>query len=294
MLSEKQMDEIKEHLGLAQNPLFLFDNDSDGICSFLLLQRYLGRGKGVAIKSFPSLTKDYLRKAEELKSDYIFVLDKAIISKEFFDYIHELNLPLIWIDHHEVQVQIPDFVNYYNPLHGDIKSEEPISFICYELTRRQMDQWIAIAGCIADKFIPPFYKEFSISYPDLAIESSDAFDILYNSKIGKISRIINFGLKDRVTNVVHMTKFLIKADSPYSVLEENKKNILMHKRFNEIDSKEKKLLQKALLVAKKSQNLLYFQYGGDLSISADLSNELNFLFPKKIVVVVYIRGTKGN
>ena len=31
-----------------------------------------------------------------------------------------------------------------------------------------------------------------------------------------------------------------------------------------------------------------------MSISADLSNELCYLFPKKIVIVVYVSGIKGN
>jgi single-stranded DNA-specific DHH superfamily exonuclease len=39
MLNDKQIDEIREHLEKAQNPLFFFDNDDDGLCSFLLLQR---------------------------------------------------------------------------------------------------------------------------------------------------------------------------------------------------------------------------------------------------------------
>mgnify|MGYP000905709012 CR=1 FL=1 len=72
MLREKEISEIREHLERAQNPLFFFDNDSDGVCSFLILQRYLGRGKGVCIKSFPSLDRRYLRKVYELNADYIF------------------------------------------------------------------------------------------------------------------------------------------------------------------------------------------------------------------------------
>ena len=58
MLTENQIEEIKEHLDKAQNPLFFFDNDGDGLCSFLLLQRFIKKGKGVAIKSFPELTPD--------------------------------------------------------------------------------------------------------------------------------------------------------------------------------------------------------------------------------------------
>ena len=75
MLTKKQIEEIRGHLNSSQNPLFLFDNDQDGLCSFLLLQKYLGRGKGFPVKSSPSLTQDYFRKVEEFNADYIFVLD---------------------------------------------------------------------------------------------------------------------------------------------------------------------------------------------------------------------------
>ena len=76
MLTEKQVKEIREHLEKAQAPIFFFDNDADGLASFLLLRRYINRGKGVAIKSFPDLNESYARKLYELKPDYVFVLDK--------------------------------------------------------------------------------------------------------------------------------------------------------------------------------------------------------------------------
>ena len=73
MLTEKQIKEIKEHLEKAQNPIFFYDNDPDGLCSFLLLQRYIERGRGVAIRSFPELDANYFRKVEELNAYYIFI-----------------------------------------------------------------------------------------------------------------------------------------------------------------------------------------------------------------------------
>jgi len=66
MLTKNQIIQIKEHLEKAQNPLFFFDNDQDGLCSFLLLQRFIERGKGVPVRSFPGLTKEYFRKVNEL------------------------------------------------------------------------------------------------------------------------------------------------------------------------------------------------------------------------------------
>jgi single-stranded DNA-specific DHH superfamily exonuclease len=40
--------------------------------------------------------------------------------------------------------------------------------------------------------------------------------------------------------------------------------------------------------------MLYFQYGGELSISSDIANELFYRFPDKVIVVAYIKGTKAN
>src|SRR3989344_9231832 len=100
MLNAKQAEEIKEHLEKAQNPVFYYDNDADGLCSFLILRRALGRGKGVVIRSYPGLDKGYARKAEELGADYVFVLDKPELTREFVEEINKMGLPLVWIEHH--------------------------------------------------------------------------------------------------------------------------------------------------------------------------------------------------
>ncbi|MBU4069364.1 MAG: hypothetical protein KJ646_00105 [Nanoarchaeota archaeon] len=295
MLTKKQITEIREHLHSAQNPLFFFDNDADGLCSFLLLQRYIERGKGVSIKSFPSLTQEYFRRVKELNADYIFILDKPSVSKDFFNEARQINIPIVWIDHHATDLkEIPDYVHYYNPFFNKLKTTEPVTDICYQITSKKDDLWIAVAGCIADNFVPDFYLNFKKKYSDLSLDSKNAFDIFYKTEIGKIARIFNFALKDKTTNVIHMLKFLMKIKTPYEVLEENSKNYAMHNRFNEINKKIQKLIEKAKQVEINHEKLLFFQYGGNLSISSDLSNELSYIFPEKIIVVVYITGTKAN
>lgn len=296
MLTKKQVNEIREHLEKAQNPLFFFDNDPDGLCSFLLLQRYIGRGRGVPIKSFPEMNKDYFRKVKELNADYIFILDKPVISPDFFSEAEQINIPIVWIDHHDVQVEIPKFVNYYNPIYNKDKKSEPTTYLCYQVSQKKEDLWIAVVGCISDKFIPEFYSQFEKDFPDLIpkLKPKDAFDIFYNSEIGKIARIFSFALKDRITEVINMLRFLMKVNSPYKVFEENSKNYSMHKRFNQIDIKYQKLMEKAKELGNSPDKILFFQYGGDLSISSDLSNELMYRFQEKIIVVVYITGIKAN
>ena len=79
MLTEKQFEELREHLEKAQNPVFLYDNDADGFCSFVLLRRFIGRGKGVAVRTYPEIDIGYAKRAKELGADYIFVLDRPFL-----------------------------------------------------------------------------------------------------------------------------------------------------------------------------------------------------------------------
>jgi single-stranded DNA-specific DHH superfamily exonuclease len=293
MLTEKQINEIRDHLNNAQNPLFLFDNDQDGLCSFLLLQRYIGRGKGFPIKVSPELTKDYFRKIRELNADYIFILDQPEVEKGFFDEVEKINIPVVWIDHHDTDLtKIPGYVSYYNPLFNKEKTMEPVTALCYQVSNKKEDSWIGVAGCIADNFFPDFYKDFKKDYPELAIEAKEPFKIFYSSEIGKISRIFGFAMKDRVSNAILFFKFLMKVKSPYEVLNESKFNKSFHMRFSEIEEKFNRIIEKA----KKETygNLLFFKYAGDMSISADIANKLKFLFSEKIVVVVYTKGYKAN
>lgn len=294
MLTKKQVNEIKEHLEKAQNPIFFFDNDPDGLCSFLLLQRYIGRGKGVPIRSFPEMNAEYFRKINEFNSDYIFILDKPVVSKEFLEEARKFNIPIVWIDHHKIDnLEVPDFVYYYNSALGRTKKCEPVTALCYQITNKKEDFWIAVIGCISDRFIPPFYAKFNKLYPDLSIKSKDAFEILYKSQIGIIIRMFCFALKDKTSNVMQMIRFLIAVRTPYEVLEESNKNREMHIRFRQISKKSEKFIEKAKSLSSNGK-ILFFQYSGDLSISSDLSNELTYLFPEKIVVVIYTTGIKAN
>lgn len=291
MLTEKQIKEIREHLEKAQNPLFFFDNDADGLASFLLLRRFINRGKGIAIKSFPDLNASYARKLYELEPDYIFVLDKPAIAAGFFEEAKNLNLPIVWIDHHNIPMPENKEIFYFNPYHND-KTNEPVSYLCYKIIGKEDDLWLAIIGCIGDGFFPDFVSEFEKKYPELWGENiKTAFQALYTTEIGKITKILSFALKDRTSKVVKMLKFLTTIKSPFEILDEEKAQSILY-RFKQVNSKYSGLIEKARKFSKG--RVLFFQYGGELSLSADIANELFFMFPDKVIVVAYIKGAKVN
>jgi single-stranded DNA-specific DHH superfamily exonuclease len=290
MLTNKEIEELREHLENARNPVFFFDNDPDGLCSFLLLQRAIGKGRGVAIKSFPGLDKNYFKKVEEFKADYIFVLDKPLIDLEFIELAEKNNIPLVHIDHHNVPKTPIKF--YYNTFYSS-GLIEPTSYLCYKLFNKREEQWLCLIGCITDAFLPDFAKSFKTENPDL-IDSQykDAFDILYHTKLGKITQIISFAMKDKTSNVVSMIRFLIKARTANDILEENAKTKVFFDRFNHINEKYQKLIKKADESIRG--DILFFTYSGDLSISQYTANEIFYRHPDKAVIVAYSQGGKVN
>jgi len=299
MLTEDQINEIREHLERAQNPVFYYDNDADGLCSFLILRKFIGRGKGVIIRGYPDLDASYARKASELNADYVFVLDKPVLSRGFVEEIHNLGLPFVWIDHHAVQTEdfSKEFDNFhvYNPTmnKGSDKSEEPVTYLSYKIANRKEDLWLAVVGCIADHYMPDFADEFGEKYSEFWGKNiKEPFDALYNTEIGRIAMGFNFGLKDSITNIVRMQNFLISSSGPNDVFSEVNSNSSFRRNYGMIRKKYDLLLEKARKGI--DGNLVFFDYSGEMSISSDLSNEISHRYPDKYIVVAFRKGALVN
>jgi single-stranded DNA-specific DHH superfamily exonuclease len=310
MLSEKQVKEIREHLEKAQNPVIFFDNDCDGLMSFVMVRKFMERGKGVAVKS--TFDESYFRKIEEFNSDYVFILDRPNVSKGFIKRVVEKGIPVVWIDHHDVPkkdlITLDEFDNsekiliediskdlifYFNPCSNS--DAEPVSYLVYKTLGKKEFMWMSMIGCIADNFIPEFAKDFAKDYPELwKVNAKEAFDLLYNNDLGKIIHLLDFALKDRTTNVVAMLNFLNSVKSPFEILKEDSRNLGIHSRYKKVHSIYSKLIERAKKIARRSSKVIFFEYGGELSISANLSNELSYCFPGKVVVVAYVRGAFVN
>jgi single-stranded DNA-specific DHH superfamily exonuclease len=303
MLDANSLNELREVLEGSANPIFYYDNDADGLCSFLLLRRWLGRGYGIAIRGHPGLGKDFAKKAKELGADKVFVLDKPVIGEEFFEEIREYGLEIVIIDHHK------DSLDYANRegvvLYNDYSEEDgagrPVSSICYELVGNKGESWIAMMGCIADHYLPEFvddFKEKFGEYWNSGIEKP--FDAYYGSEIGKLAMALNFGLKDSTSNIVKLQKYLSKIKGPDQILAEVSGNDDFRKKYNFLKGKFDGLISDESNI-KEIGKILFFDYSGDVSMSSDIANYLSYKYKDKILVVAYtsqgfvnisIRGSK--
>ena len=298
MLSENKLQELRGRLESAQQPVFYYDNDADGLCSFLLLRRWLGRGEGVAVRSYPELGEEYARKAAEKGADLAVVLDKPVVAPAFFRALEHANIAAVWIDHHAVQQEhalLPASVSIYNTaLTRQGKREgEPVSALAFAVCRRKEDVWIAVMGCIADHYLPGFTSEFVKRYPEYWKKNIRApFDAYYATEIGKIARALNFGLKDSASNVERLQEYLLRCKNPEDVLAEVPENEQFRVMLATLQRRYDELLEKAS--SAREGKAIFFSYGGATSMSADLANALAYRYPECRVAVAYLKGAFAN
>ncbi|MBN1502746.1 DHH family phosphoesterase [Candidatus Woesearchaeota archaeon] len=276
--TNEQIQELREELESSFRPLIFFDDDADGLSSFLLFYRFIKEGKGVILKTYPMLDDKFIRKVEEYHPDKIFILDIPKVSQDFID---NAKTKVVWLDHHQPAAR--KNVKYYNPL---IKSTNnntsPTSYWAYKVV--EQDIWIAMAGCIGDWFIPDFKNEFIKEYPDLlSSRIKKPEDALFNSKIGLLAKIFNFIVKGKTSEAMTCVKILTRINDPYEILEQTSpQGRFIYKRFQKINTEYDELLKQVKVTNDKI--ILFIYSGNKMSFTSDLSNELLYRHQDKFVI----------
>ena len=272
------LKEIRDYLDNCENPLIFFDDDSDGLASFLLLYKYINNGKGIAV-THPTLDDSYLKKVDEYKPDLIFLLDKHKIEQDFVD---KVNVPVIWIDHHPV-VDIKG-VKYFNPMINNQKNY-PTSYWCYEIVKENL--WIAMVGIMADWSLA-YFKEFSKNYNDLVKKDiKDPEDLYFGTKFGILAKLFTFILKGKASEVKKSINILTRIQDPYEILDKTTpRGKFIYERFEKMNEEYEKILDDALKNNIITKNILiYTYYTKNTSFTQILANELMYKFKDKIVIV---------
>lgn len=271
------LKEIKKYLDSSENPLVFFDDDSDGLASFLLIYKYLNRGRGIVVNR-PTVDESYVKKVDEYKPDLVIVLDKHNIEQDFVD---KINIPVIWIDHHPI-VDIKG-VKYFNPKLYDLK-DYPTSYWCYELTKENL--WIAMIGIMADWSLAHL-DDFRKEYPDLIDkEVYEPNDLYFGTKFGILAKLFTFILNGKSQEVKKYINVMTRINNPYEILDKTTPNgKYIYERFEKMNKKYQKILEDAMNNSIITKNILIYTYSKETSFTAILANELMHNFKDKIIFV---------
>lgn len=268
----KELDECKR-------PLFFYDDDADGLCSFLQLYGYKKEGNGLCVKISP-LDDKLVRKVEEYGADKVFILDIPVVSEDFFD---KIKVPVIWVDHHPNE-KVHGVIHYNPRLEG--KDSKPTSGLCYDIVKDNL--WLAVTGMISDWAYPKdLVKEFRKNYPKLLPSKIRTPEkALFETKIGELAKIFNFILKGNNKDVKKSVNILTRIETPNEILKQTtpqgkylyKRYLQLSKEYNDFLNQAEKQLS--------DDKFLIFKYKSSQSITSLLSNELLYKYPEKIILVV--------
>lgn len=281
MLTQKQVQFLREELQTAKNPLFFYDDDGDGLASFLLLYRMHREGTGVRVTTSSKVDAQSIRKVNELNPDKIFILDIPLLEQEFVD---QAKRPVFWIDHH--QPQDVKNVHYFNPRIKEPDAYIPTTKWAYQISGNQDDLWIAATGCLADAYLPEFIDGFVEKYPDLLPEKSDLTTMLYRQPLGKLVKMFFFLLKGPNSEVKKSVKVLSRIKSPYEIFrQESSAGKFLYHRFEKINEMYENILDDAKKKATRSNLLLFTYPSTKWSFTAVLANELLAMHPNKVIII---------
>ncbi|MBI4159100.1 hypothetical protein HY500_02475 [Candidatus Woesearchaeota archaeon] len=273
--------EIREIIEKSQNPLVFFDDDPDGLCSYLLLEKKYKKFKGVILKNSPVLDERYILKVRQYCPDLILVLDKPMISDEF---IKEAHVPIIWIDHHSPE-NFHGGVDYFNPRLRDDKDNRPVSYWCYKITNDNL--WIAMVGIVGDWHLS-CYTQFKKKYKDLVPSKiiKNPPEVMFDTDFGKIVKVFSFILKGRAGDVYEYISLLLNIRTPYEILsQKSEAGKMLYEKFDKVNKVYKTFLEKAILESREDKLVVFTYSHKKYSFSSELSNELIYRYPDKVILV---------
>ena len=287
MLTKKEIDKFRSYLKKSENPLIFYDDDPDGLCSYLILKKYIQKGKGAVLKTTSSLDLKMFHKIEEYSPDLVIILDIPIVAQDFID---KINVPILWLDHHPILKR--KGVHYFNPKANQKEGEvPPTTYLMYKITEEK-ELFLGTLGSIADWHIPEYAKEFSEKYPDILPKHMKAPpEIIVDSKLGDLIKVFALILKNPTSKVNKAANLLLKIEDPYEILEEKTPRAkyilkLIQKQSNEYNkvmeeiNKEKPTKEKLYIVELPKTNNAY---------TAIISNYLIYKYPKKVIMVKRVK-----
>ena len=292
ILPKKQLAELLEALKTSKKPLFFYDSDPDGLCSFLLLYRYIRQlgheSKGILVKSVSYLDKNWVRQAETFQPDAVFILDMPCVEQNFIDGVHSSvgKIPIYWIDHHTPLVRTN--VNYYNPRIAKKSAYIPTTRIAYEILKKESkDMWIAAVGCVADWYVLDFKRTFVKQYPNLFSLNVKTEEVaMFDTVLGTLARIYSFILKGKNNHVLKCVRALAEVQSPDEILQQSSKHgRLVYQYYEKVNVRYQALIAQAVQTQPQDGFFVFVYEEDQWSFSSDLSNELAHRFPDYVTLV---------
>ena len=276
-----------ERITHASRPLVFYDDDADGLTSYLLIHKKNPDAIGIRCGRGPEVDGEFARKIHENQPDLVVIVDKPRVSDAFFS---AYTTPTLWLDHHDPSAyQRRGHVTYLNPRIHDDADDRPTSFWVWKSLGGPV--WLAAVGTTAD-WHDSMLEELRAHHPELLAGARGVQGALYRSPLGELVRMFNFSLKGSSKHVQGCVNTLKKIDSPKELLTASTpRGRFIHKHVKPILAEYEEQLRIAQQT--RAQQGVYVHVFGPYknSLVAEVANEL--LISRKTPIIIVGRRIGG-
>ncbi|MDO8556797.1 MAG: DHHA1 domain-containing protein [Nanoarchaeota archaeon] len=281
-IPEKLYTQIREAIEGAARPLIFFDDDPDGLSSYLILKKHYGKGKGIPMRRNDENIQEYVQNVEAYGPDLVITLDKATITQDFVD---QIKVPMIIVDHHAPN-QIQGAL-YLNPQIYDKKDNRPTSYWSWQITKEDpKTAWIAAIGITGDYHLLDAHFLKTFAYPELYGTPKNPNEALFEQPIGTLVKIFICTLKGKTADLQRYLSYLENINDPNEILQqttpEGKK---IWQKYERIIKEYDGLLTLALKSEDDGTLFIFKCPAVETSFTSPLSNEILYRVKSKYIII---------
>jgi len=272
-------------------PLIIFHNDTDGICSCVLMNKFLQkriRKKADIISQPMPPQKNLMSKIKMCLPTKIMFLDLAIDQKRRFVKRLENFCDILIIDHHPVTNDMnSERTVHFNPRLKNKDIYQSASYLVYKICSRFPEfekkklLWVAAVGAIGDYDLSgssDLIKEAKKEYPEIIKKTDDKS--LRESLFGQIAEIITAA---KACNIPpeEIAKIIYESKSCEEVLN----NQTLINAYKQVQAEIEKLIIDAKSKFDPNKKIFFYEIKSKFSLRAVVATRLSEMWPDKIVIV---------
>ena len=263
----------------------VFNNDADGICSCVLMNKYLkhmGINPYIISQPMPP-DKNLIRRIQSGIPNKIIFLDLAMDQQPSVLKKVKGFADILIIDHHLIEnnMNSPQIV-HYNPRFKNPKIYQSTSYLAYKILSKLLDMedslWIAAIGIIGDYDIA--------SSMDLIKEVEKKYDL---NLFYKIAAMISSVRATKAMTCEQIVELLINTKDPKQLIAGE-----FLESYQKIELETEAVLIDAGKNAEKIDSVFFYNIKSKYNIRSDISTKLSEKFPDKIIIVYEKIGNNIN
>jgi len=276
-----------KNIKLKDNVILIFHNDTDGICSAVLMDTLLdklNKNERAFISQPMPTEKTLIKNIQTYMPNKLIFLDLAVDQQYNILKILKQACEILVIDHHQITRNLNAVgIAHYNPRFENNEIYRSCSYVTYKICS-QMGlpknlNWIALLGAIGDydlAFSQDLINEVKDDYPELNVNEP------YKSIFGRLSDMITAANVTNSMSYEQIVKVLKNSKNPEGFISENEQIL---KAYQDVENEILSIMVDAENNSLTYKNLIIYNLNSKYRLRSQISTRLSEKYRDSVILV---------